>query len=110
MKKKPQLDVVRKLADNATDIIAACTDGQPERLSMLANRQKFLTETLDSAFSKAGEGTSNEVRELRVLVEKAIDAVKVEMGLNRGNMQATGIKKKVLSAYGTVTVAGTDTR
>lgn len=103
-------EIVRNLADNLADIIADCAEAHPERLSALANRQKSLTEALGGTFSQAGGVSSAEVKALQELVGKTMDAVKAEMGMNRGSMQATGIKKKVLSAYGTVTVSDTPSK
>lgn len=103
-------EIVRNLADNTADIIADCEEGHPERLSALAHRQKSLTEALNGVFPHEGAVSPAEVKGLQDLVKKAMDAVTAEMGMNRGSMQATGIKKKMLSAYGTVTVSNTPSR
>lgn len=100
--------IVQQLIDNATDIIAASTNEGAEKLVVLANCQKTLTQALKENTSHLTPGISRATIEgLQDLVEKAMDAVKAEMGQNRGNMQTTGIKKKVLRAYGTVTVSDT---
>lgn len=105
MSEIPLKEIVRKLADNAADISAVCADAQPERLSMLAHRQKSLTGALGDVSLQSAGVSSAEVKALQHLVERAMETVKAEMCLNRGSMQVTGIKKKVLGAYGTVTAS-----
>ena len=101
---------IRQLLENTSDIIAAGTDSPGETLTAMAKRQKTLTEDLNRSVARPDGVAPADVAALQGLVEKAIQTVKAEMVLNRGNMQATGIKKKVLNAYGNVTISGTPPR
>jgi hypothetical protein len=108
MNKQGQQDIVQQLMDNAADIISASADDGPERLAVLARRQKRLQCALKDNMPHPGSDVSRaSIHALQDVVTKAVDAVKAEMGQNRGRMQATGIRKKVLRAYGTVTVSAT---
>jgi len=102
-------DIVQRLIDNATAIIAASTGGETAQLAALARRQQTLTRAL--AENTAHTAISRPaIAGLQDLVAKAMEVVRIEMGQNRGSMQAAGIKKKVLRAYGTVTVSETSSR
>jgi hypothetical protein len=108
MNEPGQQDIVQQLMDNAADIISASADDGPERLAALARRQKRLQCALEDSLSSPGADVSRaSIHVLQDLVAKAVDAVTAEMGQNRGRMQATGVRKKVLRAYGTVTVSAT---
>jgi ElaB/YqjD/DUF883 family membrane-anchored ribosome-binding protein len=98
-------EIIRQLAENTSEIIGTSADGKPETLTALANRQKTLTHALNRSLTDPGDLAPPDVKELKNLVEKAIETVKAEMGANRSSMQAAGVKKKVLSAYGNVTVS-----
>ena len=111
MGESAQPDIVQQLIDNTTEIIAASSDGSPEKLSALANRQKTLTRMLQKSVSADAPGYSRaSMNTLQDLLAKAADGVRVQMGHYRGIMQANGTKRKVLRAYGTVTVADNSTR
>lgn len=111
MSKSGQQDIVQQLVDNTTDIIAASSGGGPEKLAALAHRQRTLTQALKENAPHIATGISRtSINALQNLVAKAIDAVRIEMGQNRGSMQAAGIKKKVLNAYGNVTISSTPPR
>jgi hypothetical protein len=101
-------DIMQQLLDNAAEVVAVGTDGDPRQLAALAHQQKILAQTLRENNLGLTSGISREsVRELQSLVVKAIDTVRGEITRNRSNMQASGNKRKVLRAYGTVTVSGT---
>jgi len=102
-------DIYRQLMDNAAAIIAASAGGESTLLADLAQRQQKLTRALAENTGHP-ETSRTSLVALQSLVEKAMDAVRVEMGQNRGSMQATGIKKKVLRAYGTVTISNPPSR
>jgi hypothetical protein len=108
MSESAHQDIVQQLMDNTADIISASADEEPGRLAALARRQKrlqcALKDNLGSDVSRAS------IHALQDLVTKAVDAVRTEMGQNRGRMQATGIRKRVLRAYGTVTVSANPSR
>lgn len=101
-------DIIQLLIENVTDIIDASPDGRPEALAAFARRQKSLTQTLNEHPARSGPAIPRtSVEELHDLVAKAVEIIQAQIGRNRGSMQATGIKKKVLRAYGTVTVSDT---
>lgn len=104
-------DILQQLIDNTTDVIAAGADGGPKRLAELAHQQKVLTQTLAENASRLPSILSGaSVRELQDLVARAMDTVRGEIARNRGSKQAAGIKRKVLKAYGTVTVSNPSSR
>ena len=106
-----QQDIIQQLIDNTTDIISFSTNGESERLAALAHRQKRLKQVLEESISHLGLDISRtSVDALQDLLAKAVDVVRTEMDRNRGNMRATGIKKKVLSAYGTVTLSNSPSK
>jgi hypothetical protein len=101
-------DIVQQLINNTEEIIAAGRDSDdgPERLFALAERQKMLLQTLNKHTRQPAPDISRtSIVALQNLVAKAVDAVRGEMDRNRGSMQVAGVKKKVLHAYGTVTVS-----
>jgi len=104
MDKTNQSAIIQLLLENTSDIIAAGADAPAEALTAMADRQKTLTNALDRSVAQPGLPPAD-VTELQGLVEKAIETVKTEMGVNRSSMRATGTKKKVLNAYGNVTVS-----
>ena len=104
-------DIVQQLIDNTAEVLAAGTHSSPEELSALANRQKALVQMWKKSVLDAAPGISrSSINTLQDLVARATDTVRAQMGRNRGIMQATGIKKKVLQAYGTVTVTDNSSR
>jgi ElaB/YqjD/DUF883 family membrane-anchored ribosome-binding protein len=108
MSEANQHDIIKQLIDNTEDIISVSKNDGPEKLTALAQRQKHLKQVLNENMPRLGSDISRaSIEALRDLVAKAVDAVQAEMAQNRSSMQTTGIKKKVLSAYGTVTVSNT---
>jgi hypothetical protein len=104
-------DIVQQLMDNATEIISISADDGPERLAVLARRQKRLQCALEDNVPRLGSDVARaSIDALQDLVAKAVDKVRTEMEQNRGSMQVTGTRKKVLRAYGTVTVSANPSR
>jgi hypothetical protein len=110
MDKTGQREIIRQLTENTSDIISVGAEAPAETLTAMADRQKTLTDALNRSLAQTTSVSPAEVAGLRDLVETAIETVKTEIGVNRGSMQATGMKKKVLSAYGDVTVSDTPPR
>lgn len=104
-------DIMQQLLDNAAEVVAVGADGDSRELAALAYQQKNLAQTLRENNLDLTSGISREsMLELQSLVAKAIDTVQGEIIRNRSNMQANGNKRKVLRAYGTVTVSKTISR
>ena len=107
MHKPAQNEIVQQLMDITSDIIVATMDNRIEAISALTRHQGILMDALMKQPAGQENGPSPALLTgLQELVGKAIDAVTIQMGLSRGRMIATGIKKKILAAYGTVTVSG----
>ncbi len=106
MSESVQDEIIRQLMGNAGDIISAVKDDGREKFVALAHRQKHLTESFGKSLLHAEvRAPRASIEALQDFVAKAVEAVKNEMRRNRENMLAAGIKKKVLHAYGTVTVS-----
>lgn len=104
-------NIVQRLIDNVTDIIDAGPDGRPEALAALARRQNYLTRTLNESMARSRPDIPlTSVEGLHDLVAKAVETIQTQMNRDKGSMQAAGVKKKVLRAYGTVTVSDSPSR
>ena len=100
-----QDEIIHCLIENTGHIIVTILEEKTEKFVSLACRQKTLMNKLEDSSGPDRAVSVVLLTKLNDLLEKAIEATCVQMGANRSSLIATGIKKKVLEAYGTVTVS-----
>ncbi len=105
MERNTEHSIAQQLLDNTGDIISAISRNEIDAFDTLTKRQQALADALSAAPATPDPGSLQTIKALTEKLAYAIEIARMQMAVTRAGQITIGIKKRVLDAYGTVTVS-----